>query len=373
MPPALERPEASYIPTLDGWRAVAILSVIFCHGVNQTRFPMAMSLGYLGVSLFFAISGFLITSRMVDEARKSGTIDLGRFYLRRSFRILPPAFVFLGTIVILGAFGVIPFSLSPVLKALLFVRNYTPMNYADKATWYSAHFWSLSVEEHFYLLWPTIFVLAGLKRARWVAPALAIVTILWRMLDEKHDFVARLFHAPFLSGEWGRTDYTADVLLWGCALALWIGQRPWKSFMPRGTTSLACIGLATFNVIAAFYPTTIPHARNFVNLFMALILGLTVLEPNSILSTILEAAPLRVIGRLSYSLYLWQQLFFHADEMPKWFQLFPVNVLLIMLCACLSYYLIERPAIRLGQRLLLKMRTRDAARQNSNEPLKVLA
>jgi peptidoglycan/LPS O-acetylase OafA/YrhL len=345
-----QRPSGtSYIPTLDGWRAVAIIAVMFCHGLDQRTNPNAVPLGYAGVLLFFAISGFLITSRMLEEHMHAGTVSLRKFYLRRAFRILPPAMFFLAVITVLGLAGILPFSVSSILKALFFVRNYTFLDYSQPATWFSAHFWSLSVEEHFYLIWPTIFVLAGLKRARWVAPGLALITIVWRMLDEKHDFVAHIFHAPYLTSNWGRTDYLADVLLWGCALAIWLGRKPWKNLLPRGTTTLVCAGLIGF-LYFSFFTSHISHARNFINLFMALLVGCTVTNPESILGRFLELAPLRFIGRLSYSLYLWQQLFFHVDREPLPFQRFPLSIVLIFACACFSYYFVERPAVRLGHR-----------------------
>jgi len=339
----------AYIPTLDGWRAVAIVAVLVCHGLDQRRHSFAEPLGSAGVLLFFAISGFLITRRMVEEKIQTGTVSLRKFYIRRAFRILPPAFTYLASIALLGLAGVLPFSVEPLFKALFFVRNYAYFDYSQHATWYSAHFWSLSVEEHFYLIWPAIFVLAGLKRARWVAPGLAVATILWRMIDEKYEFVIRLFHAPYLLNNWGRTDYVADALLWGCALAVWLGHKPWKSPLPRRTTTALCAGLIGF-VCVAWLMGRVNHAAIFVNLSMSLLVGLTVADPGSLIGRFLELPALRVVGRLSYSLYLWQQLFFHVDRKGLWFQNFPLNIAFIFACACFSYYLVERPAIRLGHR-----------------------
>jgi len=160
MPDSKPRPTgASYIPTLDGWRAVAILAVLVCHGLDQRQHPFAEPLGSAGVLLFFSISGFLITRRMLDEESQTGAVSLRKFYLRRAFRILPPALFYLAAITFLGLMGVFPFSAEPILKALFFVRNYAYFDFAMPATWYSAHFWSLSVEEHFYLIWP--FLCAG--------------------------------------------------------------------------------------------------------------------------------------------------------------------------------------------------------------------
>jgi peptidoglycan/LPS O-acetylase OafA/YrhL len=323
--------------------------VMFCHGLDDKVYPFALQLGYVGVLLFFAISGFLITSRMLEEERLTGTISLKKFYIRRSFRILPPAVFYLAVITVLGLIGIIPLYFGAILRALLFVRNYTYLDYANPGTWFSAHFWSLSVEEHFYLIWPTIFLIGGLKRARWLAPLLATITLLWRVIDSKYDFIAHAFHADYLSGAWGRTDYLADILLWGCTLAIWLGPRPWKSNLPKGTTTLAVLAMIGF-IYLSLFTSHFTHARAVDNLFFALLVGATVTDPLSLFGRFLESAPMRHIGRLSYSLYLWQQLFFHVDREPLWFQRFPVNIVLIFACAYLSFYLVERPLLRLGHR-----------------------
>ena len=348
-------PSSSYIPTLDGWRAIAIIAVLFCHGLDENRYPFAVALGYGGVLLFFSISGFLITSRLFDENEKTGRISFRNFYIRRAFRILPPAFFFLLTIAVLGLTHIIPFSLVEILKALFFVRNYAPMDFSRAATWYSAHFWSLSVEEHFYLLWPAILALAGIKRGRWVAPALALTTILWRSIDEKYGFVVHLFHAPYLAHSWSRTDYLADVLLWGCTLALWLGRKPWKPIF-RQASSIVGVALILLIGFTLFYGTG--HGRSFMYLALALPVGCTATAPRSILGRILEFAPLRYIGKLSYSLYLWQQLFFHTGMEPLRFQRAPWNVVFIVACACISYYCVEKPIIRLGHALTKRPRSK---------------
>ena len=348
----------SYIPTLDGWRAVAITAVLLCHGLDQTRFPFAMPLGLTGVLLFFAISGFLITSRLIDERARTGSVSFRDFYLRRAFRILPPAMVFLAVIAVLGLFGVIPFSGVDLDKALFFVRNYTRLDLGNPASWYSVHFWSLSVEEHFYLIWPAVLVLMWARRWRWAAfstaVALAIGTVLWRGADEKYQFVIRLFHVPWIAQNVGRTDYVADALLWGCALALWLGPQtasnPWKRRLPPGTTSLFVAALVVFIGFVAF-GKSVSHGRDQVHLFMALLIGATVTDPASLPGRLLELPLLRWVGRYSYSLYLWQELFFHADSSPLWFQRFPVNLIFILLSAWVSYNYVEKPLVRLGHRL----------------------
>lgn len=347
---------ASYLPTLDGWRAVAITAVLVCHGLDPRVHPFAIQLGYAGVLLFFALSGFLITFRLREELAATATISLKDFYLRRAFRILPPALFYLGVITALGLLGAIPFSAVETLKSLLFIRNYAPLNFSNPASWFSVHFWSLSVEEHFYLLWPAALLLVGLRRARWMAPVLALAVVVWRSLDETHQFMADWLHAPSLSHNFGRTDYLADVLLWGCTIALWLGPRPWKSILPRRTTSLACAGILAL-IGFGFVASGMGHGRYLVYFVVAWLVGFTVTDPASVVGRILELAPLRYIGRLSYSLYLWQELFFHVDREALWFQRFPLNLAFIFACACASYYFIELPAIRLGRRVI----GRDAA------------
>src|SRR5579859_504168 len=277
----------NYIPTLDGWRAVAIAAVLVCHALNPQVHPFAVQLGYAGVLLFFAISGFLITFRLRAEMVQTGGISFRGFYLRRAFRILPPALFYLATIAVLGLAGVIPFSAGDILKSLFFVRNYAALNFSNAGSWFSLHFWSLSVEEHFYLLWPGVLLLIGLKRARWVAPGLALATMAWRTWDEKHQFLAHWSHAPSLSHNFGRTDYLADVLLWGCALALWLGPRPWKAILPRRTTSLVCLGVLTW-IGFYFVSNGMSHGRYFVYFAMAALVGFAVTDPCSLLGRFLE-------------------------------------------------------------------------------------
>src|SRR5579863_595725 len=194
-----------HLPTLDGWRAVAIAMVLFCHARLPHGFLAPFSMyGALGVDLFFAISGFIITYRLLDEHRLTGTISLRAFYTRRAFRILPAALAFLACISVLGlAWHVIPLDKSQIAASLFFFRNYYSSPVAQ--SWYTGHFWSLSVEEHFYLLWPGLLVWAGVRRIPWLAASLAIGVALWRGLDQHYQWIAAW--APDLRGSPERTDY----------------------------------------------------------------------------------------------------------------------------------------------------------------------
>ena len=120
-------PQGARIRTLDGWRGVAILLVIVCHAAASTRFNRMIwaSLGNFGVDIFFVISGYIITSRFIEERKKTSSINLRVFYQRRVFRILPVVVLYLFTLCVLSLFiNLQDFHGSEILGSLLFFRNY---------------------------------------------------------------------------------------------------------------------------------------------------------------------------------------------------------------------------------------------------------
>jgi peptidoglycan/LPS O-acetylase OafA/YrhL len=209
---------------------VAIIAVLF---VTRGGPSGTGSVWRHGVSVFFALSGFLITRRSMEARR----IDLAGFYRRRAFRILPPIAVYLAVAALLGlGLRLIPMDPGQPWASLLFYRNYLTAPVSQG--WYTGHFWSLGVEEHFYLMWPALLSIAGLRRARWVAPSLALAVTLWRLADSHYDWIGRLNPAP--RGSPARTDYRLDILLFGCALALvWDDARMQALFQCIGGTALA--------------------------------------------------------------------------------------------------------------------------------------
>lgn len=333
-----------YLPTLDGWRAVAIAMVVFAHvrlpgGAFQSIAPY----GALGVHLFFAISGFLITNRLLEEEESAGRVSLRSFYIRRGFRILPAAFTYLAALCVLGfALGWIPLTIGQILSSALFFRNYWVEPAAQ--SWYTGHYWSLSVEEHFYLLWPGLLVVAGKRRARWMVPLAACLFALWRGLDSHYGWVAAL--DPGLKDLVGRTDYRMDGLLWGCAAALVWDARPMRA---KSWYALAVI--AVMGLLLIFQP---PGYVALLALLMPVPLLFTAADPGGWFGRVFELRPVAWFGRLSYSVYLWQMLFLPAYGIPVSLgiaQQFPVNLGFVLLASCGSYYLVERPLRRWGRRL----------------------
>ncbi len=347
--------QTSYIPTLDGWRAIAIAGVILSHSFPSDYWTRH---GALGVNLFFAISGYLITTRLLTEHSETGFVLLKQFYLRRAFRILPPAVFYLAAIAVLTLAGVLYSSWTDIASCLVFTRNYWGANAQNG--WYTGHFWSLAVEEQFYLVWPAILVVAGVRRSRWVAPAMAIAFSVWRALDVRHAWICTILHNDALRNNGLRSDYRMDSLLWGCTLALLALQIDFSKWIPkRAAAPLVIAALLAVLAFDALQPKSYMVAES---LLLPLVLCGTIFQPATWLARALEWNPLRYLGRLSYSLYLWQQLFvsqYHHGLL----QHFPVNVLLALGCACFSYYLVERRMIKLGHRIANPLRTPEAPLQ----------
>jgi peptidoglycan/LPS O-acetylase OafA/YrhL len=361
-----------YIPTLDGWRAFAVIGVILYHGrsgfFNGNSVLIKLSAhGFLGVDLFFAISGFLICGLLLQEYRRDGGISLRRFYIRRCFRILPPYYAAIAGLCAVSVFGAIHVNYSYLPSCLLFYRNYKPLGMDQQGGFYTAHFWTLAVEEHFYLIWPMLLVAVKPKRAGKVAFLLAMAVFGWRMLEVHFQWLSKILLPANLSM---RTDTRIDALLWGCLAAIYFPVI--KRYAERIRFSQLWLPvLAILLVAEAVHAPGLTLLR--VVLLPALVLS-TVIQPESLLGRVLEWQPLRWIGTISYSLYLWQELFlpeltsekahgaFHYLQQPPW------NVLAILVCACLSRYLLELPMIRFGHRLSATVPWPDSSPQPTHSP-----
>ena len=348
-----------YLPTLDGWRAVAILAVLLCHasaslfspgGIHPDAWLQSLAYkGASGVEVFFGISGLLICSRLLDECRRAGRIDLRRFYIRRACRILPASLAYLGVAGLIALARPMEVEPREWWGCLLFVRNYLP----DPAHggWYTGHFWSLSVEEHFYLLWPALLIAWGAADARRRTFALALAVASWGALDLRNRWLTGLLPGV---RPMSRTDVRLDGLLWGCWMALVLADPARRARAARWLSGWR--GLAATAALATFVLARLPMEKVAVAFLVPVALAATVLNPRQALGRLLEWGPLRAVGRISYSLYLWQQLFLVPNKMMSrpplgaW-QLWPGNLLAVFACATLSYVAVERPMIRLGHLL----------------------
>lgn len=337
------------IPTLDGLRAVAIAIVVADHAHHEGKIAL---LGSMGVLLFFALSGYLITTRLLAEHAKTGTVSLRNFYLRRAFRILPPAVMYLAVLSVLVALGVAVCSTSMIAGALFFYANY--LNPVGDLGWRAGHFWSLSVEEHFYLLWPLMLITWGVTRGWRTALYVVGAVIVWRVIDHHYHILEAVFHNPNLHWNFAGTDANADALLWGCALAFFKFElKPFMS-MVMAIGSAVLLALMVMNVRLPFPPHNADFLITMQHFLPAVVLAAIVSCPSSILGRFLELPAMRFIGHLSYSLYIWQQLFLGGPGKT----LPPVlGVAAAFACAYLSYRYVEQPCIALGKRVILRNRS----------------
>ncbi len=281
---------SGYLPTLDGWRAVAVIMVIACHAIHPVGNWLSL-LGPYGVSIFFGISGFLICSRLLDEEERRGRIDLGRFYVRRAFRILPAAWAYLAAVGLLASIGKLTVDPRQLAGCVLVCRNYFPFQ-ITAGDWFTRHFWSLAVEEHFYLLFPLLLWACGAKRACFLVPLLAVGVAGWRAIDYRTRLLTDLM--PHVYPQL-RSDMCMDGLLCGCSTALLVR---YIRIIPGGQV-IAMIGLGSLALAVAGMTGVVPMPDLLLAVLIPWALAGTALQPASIVGRILEAAPLRWIGRSS--------------------------------------------------------------------------
>jgi peptidoglycan/LPS O-acetylase OafA/YrhL len=336
------------------------------HDVIHTagRFSTAWfySNGRIGVDIFFALSGILICSRLLEEEQRTGTLNLKNFYLRRLFRIQPAAWAYLLAIFLLMFFGVLGHGYGSIADSLLLVRNYLPLKPAEP-DWYTGHFWSLSVEEHFYLLLPGFLLLFRKNRGKLLAGFVAIL-LCWQTLQRHY---SSLYFGWQLSAH---TGVAINGILLASAFAVHLQSprvRAWCIRWVQPWLALS-ITLALLGVLQFFDH---PLLNLPVYCAYALLVVSTMLHPDTVLGRFLELRWVRYLGRISYSIYLWQMLFFargHGISLPHSTLLAmiqsstPLRYAATLLASVASYYLIERPFVRLGHRMTPRTATPHSAR-----------
>jgi peptidoglycan/LPS O-acetylase OafA/YrhL len=362
-----------YCPALDGLRAISILLVLEHHAPWHIGRMDFLPGGFIGVDIFFVLSGFLITTLLVQEWNRSQAINFRSFYLRRALRLFPPLFLL---IILTGLYAFLlppapgkPYvSLGGILAALFYSTNWViALNHpvADHLGPLVIT-WSLAIEEQFYIFWPPLLYLAlrflrGHKRIL-ISLTLVIVaiSILRVGLTLTGVPASRLYYG---------TDTRADSLLIGCLLSLmllWIG-------VPRGISSRRAIQVLAVSsiLVLTYFEFTLKHTGRalylggftIISVCVGVILLMIFCAPVKVLVMILNTAPLVWIGRISYGLYLW-----HWPVRTVVLKITPNGSLvaevaylsLTFLVASLSFYLLERPFLRLKKRF-------NAAPQNTRQ------
>jgi peptidoglycan/LPS O-acetylase OafA/YrhL len=344
-----------YRPALDGLRALAVLAVMAYHS------PLGAVLGggFLGVDLFFVLSGFLITATLLEEHQSSGTIRLGRFYLRRARRLFPALYLLLGFCCLLALGCRSPARAQQIYRPVLLTACYA-------ANWYwcfgvqlrlLGHAWSLGVEEQFYLAWPLLLAaLLRLGAGRRTVAAVIVAGIVAAALLR-----AVLWQGPQTMSHHAITTCLltrGDALLAGCLAGACAGWG-WLPRRRRGIAALRALAAASAALLVVWGVTARPTDTHLyrggftlVTAAAAVCVAALVHAPSRIAS-LLSAAPLVWVGRVSYGLYLWHFPLFAL--VPSWLhKLTPgrpaipavtwaVQVGLTFAVAALSFHLVEQP------------------------------
>lgn len=362
------RPAMPYLPGLDGIRALAIVGVLLYHA-DIVWLPG----GFLGVEVFFVVSGYLITVLLLAEQERTGRIRLLSFWRRRTRRLLPALLFYLAGslgLAVLFARDVIDEWRDGVWAALLYVANwfgvFNEISYAEGfgRKSFLHHLWSLAIEEQFYLLWP-VLLWAGLRflgrrltGVLIVAGIVASTTLMW-LLHEPLTDPLRVYYG---------TDTRAGGLLVGAALAfVW---RPWEWLpttrarrfgLATGVSAAGGVGLAGVGWAMWHYDLALPTADPLFRGGFLITAGFTALAiaaaatPRTPVGALLGLAPLRWVGTRSYGIYLWHWPIFQitrgrVDVDLGGYELLALRLALTAVAAEVSYQLVERPIRERGVR-----------------------
>jgi peptidoglycan/LPS O-acetylase OafA/YrhL len=348
------------IPSLNGWRAVAIALVILDHAKFTVGFPINrltnagwtfFSQGNLGVRIFFVLSGFLITHLLLLEAEKTGAISLKNFFLRRCLRILPVYAAYLGVLAGLVFLKVYSGEIaSSWIGALTFTRNMV-----GPVSSYTGHFWSLAVEEQFYLLWP--FCLSTLL---WRRPGAAMKLFLVPLC-----LCPALRFAEFnveANGEfYGRILGGNSILIYADSLAIGcLGAFLVRRIVLRPSPAMGSVIIVTavaIIILGAFWDNIIGNSGRMATALIptvqaaAILIAMWVstLNEETLVYRFLNWAPVNALGVLSYSLYIWHVLFLSSYTGHSLLRLlfdWRTWWLAALATAALSYFCVERPILK---------------------------
>jgi len=349
--------QVNRIPSLDGIRAIAIILVLFGHGastININKSPIIEAIlgfvfpylgnAHLGVATFFVMSSYLITYLLRQEIEKHGNIDVRGFYLRRFLRIFPAFYAYLGFICLLVFSGILTIPPVNLAAAGTFVWNYAHLwsDTRGQDIWFIGHLWTLSLEQQFYLFWPLILVCCGRKKSFWLATILIVLSPVLRvgsyfLFPNMRDQIPIMMHTNL------------DAFMFGSAIALIEGSIKFECIFQKVCRGKTVIFAALFLLFIS--PLLIkqfkglyllPIGSSLEGIALIFVMMWLVRNANTAVGKFFNSKLLVYLGVLSYSLYLWQQLFLTRLN-TTWLGLFPLNLLCCYIAAEISYRCVEKP------------------------------
>jgi peptidoglycan/LPS O-acetylase OafA/YrhL len=360
----LAYPPLGYRPSLDGVRAFAVLLVAGVH-----THPRLVPAGSIGVDIFFVLSGFLITTLLVEELDGRGRVSIWRFYMRRALRLLPALFGLLAAVTAWALVVASPDTRHNALREVLAAASYT-----RNLTWWAdvpgtllGHTWSLALEEQFYLVWPALLVLLLRPRRSGTTPAIVFLV----------SFVTiSVLRISGVVGPAGLFIGRPDALLLGAAIALLRRDFPGRWVRPAAVSSAGvAIGVGTAGLvgIAAWDAGDDAFGLGYTLAALAaatLVYGLVVLDEQGP-SRIFAWPPAVAFGRVSYGFYLWHLpvLRWTDDRLtgdPAVVRI-AIGLALALGATLLSYRLLEEPALRLKARFAPPATSRPIGQSRSGQ------
>ena len=350
------RTSIRHLPALDGLRGAALLGVLFFHANG------ALPGGYLGVDLFFVLSGFLITSLLLAEHRDTGRIALSAFWVRRARRLFPALLSLMPAVAIYSRFFAKPGELqglrADALATLAYVANWRAI-FSHKSYWelFAApslleHTWSLAIEEQFYVAWPLVVVLVLRRRTSRSILVLALALTALSMAA-----MLALFDPAQVSRVYLGTDTRAAGILAGAALAAVLPPnttfqaRTVRVFDLLGTASLLGLGVAWWK-LSGENPFLYRGGFWLTEIAVLVLIVCATMGPKSLVARALSIRPLTLVGTISYGVYLWHWpviVFFTAERVHlSGLWLHVLQFATTFAIAIVSYRLLEQPIRKRG-------------------------
>lgn len=340
---------AGRIKELDGLRAVAVGMVVLGHcnsvllgeGYDLWLPLRLMGDGFSGVLIFFVLSGFLITRILLSEIQQTGHLSLTKFYWHRAVRILPASYTYVLIVGIIAAFGIARVSISQIVIALVHLWNYKAvLGIAGPPQGEQAlgHFWSLALEEQFYWVWPILILLISRHRPRFLIGVILVMPIIrvisYVIFPDLRDHLSVMFHSAI------------DPIAVGALLACFEGQA--AAWAARASSAMIAAIAGFLFVVAPLMSIllrgmwTITYGVTIESAAAAALITILAYRPDHWTAKLTRLPPLQYIGMISFSLYLWQQMFCIKGaplEAP-----FYISVPSAIVFASISFYVIEKPA-----------------------------
>lgn len=337
-----------YLPTLDGLRGIAILTVIIAHAFVRSGL---LVLGSVGVDIFFVLSGFLITSLLLKEKIRTNTISLKKFYIRRVLRIVPVAYLFLLVLLLLNHLFYLQLSTSSFVAAAFYIGN-LPLHYARN--WFTGHFWTLGVEEQFYLIFPFVITYCFRAYTKIIIAIILLVPLLQYVGFHNVGvfYTNTIIHKITYFLIYLFSNSTVCILVGSLtSVLMYEGRLPFSPV--KQVNSYLSLGLFLFAIVGELICNYWWPENYFTSLIFSIVIAsvicLTLIQPD-ILNGILSNKILIKIGILSYSLYIWQQLFLYKQP---WADAFPYassnyfNIPALFIIAYISYSCFELQFLKL--------------------------